>query len=221
MDGSVSQIVERRPQWYDSDKSLSATTEPTRVFCLPTADLRRGESLLNQQFWLWGQDIRRQEDNALLRYGFTRTRPPAEIERSNCYTLRFDEHRIVALWGFGLFYGDRVNGGLYLSRFRLCPLLSRNWEPPVDVWTPSHLPAFTSPANAVEWASAHLLLVDAFRWVSAYESWILKEMGTAYRQDCLADWKRPVCSAADSAAQWLRLAHLFDDALSRTTLRSH
>lgn len=186
---------------------------------LPAAVRRCGTSLLNQQFWLWGQDIRRQDGNLLLRYGFERARPPEGVHGSRCYTLRLGEHRTVALWGFGLFRGDRSLGGLYLSRFKLSPLLSESGEPPVAVWTPAQLPPFLQPANADDLARARSSLAAALRWISAYESWILEEMGPAYRRDCLAGWSRPIGGAASIPTLWLRLAQRCD-AMSRRTVAS-
>lgn len=202
----------------DSQQRSSAGSR--RACCLPAIVRRRGRSLLNQQFWLWGQDIRRQEGNLLIRHGFERVRPPEGVQGSRCYTLRLDENRTMALWGFGLFYGDPSLGGLYLSRFRLSPLLSESGEPPVAVWSPAHFTPFTQPADAQEWARARPSLIAALRWISAYESWILEQMGPAYRYDCLAGWSRPVCAADAGAAQWLRLAHRCDATLRRASAAS-
>lgn len=192
-----------------------STAASPRTGCLPAAVRRRGTSLLNQQFWLWGQDIRRPAGNLLLRHGFERTRPPDGVQGSRCYTLRLDAHRTVVLWGFGIFYGDRAHGGLYLSRFGLVPLLLESGQPPVAVWTPTHLPQCALPADEDEWLRARPLLIAALRWISGYESWILKEMGSAYRHDCLAAWSHPVCTADASAALWLRLAQRCDATLQR------
>ncbi len=201
---------------------MISTQRPARAgarkqHCLPAPVRRRGTSLLNQQFWLWGQDIRRQEGNLLLSLGFERTRPPDDAQGSRCYTLRLDARRTVVLWGFGLFYGDRALGGLYLSRFALSPCLSQSGEPPVGVWTPADLPPFTHPADDNEWDRGRRLLIDTLRWISTYESWVLKDMGSAYRHDSLAAWSRPVCAADDCAALWLRLAQRCDASLRRCT----
>lgn len=118
----------------------ASTAAPPRPIRLPAAARRHGTRLLNQQFWLWGQDIRRQEGNVLLHHGFERMRPPDAVQGSRCYTLRLDPQRTVVLWGFGLFYGDQAHGGLYLSRFRLSPLLGASADAPVGVWTPAQLP---------------------------------------------------------------------------------
>lgn len=192
-----------------------STAAPPRPIRLPAAARQHGTRLLNQQFWLWGQDIRHQEGNLLLRYGFERARPPDAVQGSRCYTLRLDPQWTVVLWGFGLFYGDQTQGGLYLSRFRFSPLLGTSAEAPVGIWTPAQLPPFTEPAEANDWARARPLLVAALRWISAYESWIVAEMGSAYRHECLAGRPRATCPARDSPALWLRLSHRCDATLRR------
>lgn len=138
-----------------------------RPICLPGTVRRHGTSLLNQQFWLWGQDIRR-DGNVLLRYGFERTRPPDGVHGSRSYMLQLDADLTVVLWGFGLFLGDRELGGLYLSRFRLFPLLTGSGRAPEGIWSPAQLPACRPPSNQHEWASARLLFVSALHWMGAY-----------------------------------------------------
>ena len=44
-----------------------------------------GTTLLDQQLWCWGQDIRRTEGNALLAYGFTKHRPLEGKHGSTAY----------------------------------------------------------------------------------------------------------------------------------------
>jgi hypothetical protein len=199
---------------------MIATDRPQRAtvpaaVCLPAAVRRHGSVLLNQQFWLWGQDIRRPEGNLLLGGGFERARPPGAAQGSRCYTLRLDGGRTVALWGFGLFYGDDDLGGLYLSRFRLLPLLSENADPPASVWAPNDLPPFASPASMDEWERARPLLVAALLWISAYESRTLELPGLTYRRRCLAGAPRPNRCPSDGPVRWRRLAVRCDATMRR------
>lgn len=205
--GPEQHVEERRPE-------IGKSAAP-RALSLPATVRRRGTSLLNQQFWLWGQDIRCPEGNILLRHGFTRARPPDTRQGSRCYTLQLDPGRTVVLWGFGIFYGDRAHGGLYLSRFGLAPLLAASWDAPVGVWSPSDLPALTAPTDEHDWARTRPLLTGMLRWISAYECRVLDEMGHRYRQTCLASWPRAVCPAHEGATRWLRLARQCDDTLQR------
>ena len=80
-----------------------------------------GTTLLDQQLWCWGQDIRRAEGNALLAYGFTKHRPPEGKHGSTAYEWRGSGSSRVILWGFGFFYGDGDRGGLFLQRYKFAP----------------------------------------------------------------------------------------------------
>ena len=80
-----------------------------------------GTTLLDQQLWCWGQDVRRAEGNALLTYGFTKHRPPEGKHGSTAYEWRGAGRSRVILWGFGFFYGDGGRGGLFLQRYKFAP----------------------------------------------------------------------------------------------------
>lgn len=192
------------------------------LVCLPAPVRRQGTALLNQQFWLWGQDIRRAEGNALLRHGFTRQRPPAGVRGSSAYTLDLGAGRAVTLWGFGFAYRDPAAGSLYVSRFRLAPLLlGTPGNGLSQVWEPTRLPPRRKPTSADDWARAHALLVPALRWVSAYEHWVVAVLGLEYRQACVAAWRRPMCQAEQVAGRWQRLASRCDATLRRAVRKEY
>ncbi len=164
------------------------TTTTTSEARLPAELRRAGRDLLHQQCWCWGCDIRRQAGNLLLEHGFARRRPPAGLSGSILYTCACGAGRAVALWGFGLFYGDPARGGLFLRRFEFAP----RWLPTLDLESPPWLPARVltrDPAREPElWQSALLLLAEAAGWVAAYETWVASALGQGYRQSCLDGW---------------------------------
>jgi hypothetical protein len=84
----------------------------TRVY-IPALVRRQGRILLNQQCWLWGQDVRRAEGNLLLDFGFERLRAPEEITGSSQYTLALGKNDFLRLWGFGLFM--EASGEAFIS----------------------------------------------------------------------------------------------------------
>lgn len=182
---------------------------------LPRAASRHGAALLNQQFWLWGQDIRRPQGNLLLGHGFLKTRPPEGLRASTRYDLVLSDGAQVVLWGFGLFYADPdpAGGALYLGRFRLSPRLAA--AAPSAGWSPAELPELAVPESPAAWSRAGTLLVPALRWIAAYEAWVRAEAGADYRRACLDRWSRPIGSAEDVAARWLRLSHRCGDSLRR------
>ncbi len=167
-------------------------------------------ALFHQQLWCWGRDILHPSGNALLRYGFTRQRPPADGRGSSEYGLQLCPQRRVTLWGFGLLYGDASAGGLFLKRYGFAPRLLELAETPAHIWQTEQLPALRAPRSLQDRRCAHLLLKDALRWVADYEKWARQELGLAYRQRCLQDWQKAVAGADEIAGAWENLAQLIE-----------
>jgi hypothetical protein len=134
---------------------------------------RKGQKLLHLQCSLWGDDVRREEGNLLLKHGFERHRPPRRVNGCSQYILELAENRRVCLWGFGLFYGEQ--SGIYVGRYEFKPrvaCLRRN------VWTPEEFK--TGPS-----LPSTLLLEEAVRWIASYERWIDSVCGSSYRHICM------------------------------------
>lgn len=131
--------------------------------CIPTATRRYGRVLFNQQLWLWGQDIRRPEGNALLTYGFERIRPPEGLRAGNTYRLVQTDGTRIFLWGFGLVYHRAECGGVFMPRFAFTPHVSPGMEAPENVWSPAQLGNCRPPQNALQWERARQLFIPALR----------------------------------------------------------
>lgn len=189
-----------------------------RASCISREARRRGRVLLHQQCWLWGQDIRRPEGNALLEYGFERRRPPEGEQGSNAYILRPTPDRCAVLWGFGFYWRDaRVPcgcGGIFLPRFTFTPKLARAAGPPLATWLPGQLSDCRPPGTPRQWDRARRLLIPALRWVASYERWILERRGLVYRRECTAAGPKgstKFLPAEELAAAWDRLADCCED----------
>lgn len=177
---------------------------------MPAEVARHGTSLLNQQFWLWGRDIRRPEGNLLLDYGFAKHPPPPGVRVPSRYELSLPGHRRLTLWGFGLALSDEAEDGLFLGRMKLTPRLTPRLG---DIWEPAALPALGKPTTPAHWARVRTLMEPALGWIADYECWVESNHGTAYRQECLDAWPRAVCQAEETANRWRRLAGLSGDSL--------
>ncbi|MEE2938404.1 MAG: hypothetical protein VYA84_20645 [Planctomycetota bacterium] len=186
----------------------SATSRRTRAgqgWCIPRTARRFGEKLMSQQLWCWGRDVLHPEGNLLMQFGFERHRDNDPAERSTCY--RLDEKDLhVCLWGFGMFFGSRQLGGLYLSRFDFIP----TWAPVESVclglhW-PDELPFFSRPQGESQWKRARKLWTQSMRWIASYESWIRENTGVLYRRDCVDTWLRPFVRAEKTVAAWRYLS---------------
>jgi len=141
--------------------------------CAPTtSDQVRplAAALLDQQMWCWGRDIRWPAGNVLLQHGFKRWRPPEGTIGCTAYQLDLPPDRQVVLWGFGLFFGNRADGGLYLERYTFAPLWTKAGDLRAALWRPEDLPELRPPQTVAERTSLVRLLASALRWVAAYET---------------------------------------------------
>lgn len=152
---------------------------------LARTERRLVEALVNQQFWCWGQDIRRPEGNLLLAFGFARTRPPAGVLGSSCYRLRWGEREIV-LWGWGLLLAGPA-GGVFLPRQGGAP---RSALGPLGApcWSPDGLP----PLSEIAVPGLGQWFHDAAEWIAEYETWVLARAGLGYRRACAAGAPRAI-----------------------------
>ena len=168
---------------------------------LPRGFRKRGQQLLEQQCWLWGRDVRHENGNLLLQYGFDRARPPHDIVGASAYQLRLlpDEtharERVVALWGFGIWVGESdANGevgGIFIGRAAFEPRWSARALPPRNAWSPAPIHAATSaPQSKLERGQTRILLANALRWIADYESWALAHHGHDERVRHLAAWQQ-------------------------------
>jgi len=181
---------------------------------LPHEAKKRGKALLNQQMWLWGQDILAPAGNLLYAYGFTHTRPPAGIKGSSMYVQPWGEGQ-VTLWGFGFCFNSSPTAvsTLYLKRYQFTPRLG---PPPAPFWEPDAWPQLSRPQSTVACEQLRQALVAALRWLSQYEAWVLTEAGPDYRQQALAAWShKPVQSATEMAEAWRVLAEMCGESMIR------
>lgn len=194
----------------------------------PAEVRRRGPAMLNQQCWCWGCDIRRPEGNLLVQYGFSRERVPEGVLGSSTYRVCLPEARVVTMWGFGLWYGDGAQGGLYLPRVAWQPQLTTDIAPLWPVWQMTQLPPMAEPTTTAEWERATRLLAGAMAWIADYEQWVITIAGLEYRRHCLQTWRKRTLEAERFAPTWRRLAQRCSDykppsarqALSRTRPRT-
>lgn len=179
--------------------------EVRRGWCHPPPVRSLAEQLLAQQLWCWGCDIRREGGNLLLEYGFSRRRPSQVNDGSSCYRSD-DDCRHICLWGFGVFYGERRHGGLYLGRSGFQPSWSAVESLADGIHWADELPAFGRPRGAAQWQAAHLLCRRMLQWIAAYERWVVAHCGIEYRRGCVASWLSPLVKAEQMPRAWSQLS---------------
>lgn len=171
---------------------------------IPHKVRKQGTALFDQQIWCFGCDIRRKNGNALLEYGFERTRPPEGVKGSSQYCLQLRDGMRLTLWAFGVYFGVGPQGGLLLRRYEFSPRLLLD---PGQAWKPQHLSRPRLPGCQAECDRVRGLLPAALRWLADYEEWALVHLGAEYRADCLAAWpKRAVTMPEETPQAWRELA---------------
>ena len=190
----------------DDAGSVGCRTRSGQGWCIPRPIRNFGRKLLAQQLWCWGRDIEYPDGNLLTQFGFERHRYDGAAERSTCYRLD-EEKRHVCMWGFGMFFGYRDLGGLYLSRFDFCP----GWAPIESLSLAIHqvadLPLFARPRGRAQWNQARELWKSQLQWIAGYERWVRATVGLAYRRKCVESWLRPFARAERMASAWQFLGH--------------
>jgi len=172
------------------------------------------EQLLSQQIWCWGQDIIRPEGNWLLEQGFQRERPPADRPKcTSVYTLRMPADRCVVLRGFGVFWGDKRYGGVFLRRFEFKPLYSEASQLDCPPWSEEDMPEL-SASQQLDDRSRETLLLDLINWIGEYEAVVADKFGPEYRRANLQKWdngRRLIIPAEDIPAAWAHVAITLSD----------
>jgi len=164
---------------------------------IPARLRRQGSVQLNQQCWVWGQDVRRKEGNLLLEFGFARCRAGDGSAASSQYTLEVREGICLRLWGYGVYFGEILGSGIYLNRFEFLPRAAVSYG---ERWhSVSEFAELAPMADTV-------LLEEALGSIARYQRWVLGTRGVAYRIACLAGWGKRQLAPATAPAGWEQLA---------------
>ncbi|MGC4106348.1 MAG: hypothetical protein QM753_08340 [Thermomicrobiales bacterium] len=196
------------PSKPDTRRTRPQTAPPRMPMLFSRAeDRHRFERMMQQQFWLWGCDVRRPDGNLLALHGFEKQRPP---EGSTCSTSRYA--RVVsgdielALWGFGLLATRAGDGSVFLPRLSLRPRCAECHAALDGRWDPDDFTDLHRPSDSCDHRRVRLLLADVLRWIETYEREVLDVAGVAFRSASVAAWKRPIGPAQDLPQHWIKLA---------------
>lgn len=184
-------------------------------WCLPPTVLGFGGKLMEQQVWCWGRDVEYATGNLLMQFGFERHRDSDAVDRSSCYRLDQGVFH-VCLWGFGMFFGCRELGGLYLDRFDFRPAWAPVESLSLAIHWPDELPVFGRPRGRLAWQRARRLWSLALHWIADYEKWVRRHAGLAYRRRCIEAWLRPFVRADKIPAAWRFLGQRHWESVDRS-----
>jgi hypothetical protein len=149
---------------------------------LPPSARKLAETLLDQQCWCWGCDVRCQEGNLLRRCGFERTLSPEPKRYHSVYSLRMPD-AAIRLWGFGFMWVDWAWGGVFLKRFGFAPRWVAPEQVDFDAYRPDQIITTAICGDGI--ARLRQQTAEALRWIAGYERWVALEMGAGYRAECV------------------------------------
>ena len=140
----------------------------------PYQRIREVNKGISQQMILWGHDVKHPKGNLLQRFGMTRQESTG-LKGTSCYSMTWEDgcvllHGALACW----FPADttRAHGCLFQRTSKRLKLWQSSQAP---------VPGRDHGQNAapeVVWQCAQPLL----RWLMAYEAWVIRECGMAWRQ---------------------------------------
>lgn len=195
--------VRRRIPW--SPPAQRRRAMPSGRHLIRGQQAKAGEALLHQQLWCFGADIRRCEGNLLLAYGFLRRRASQGEVGSSAY-LHAAAGGSLALWGWGIWYGEPEAGSVFLRRYAFRP----KWHPsPLcpDAHTPERLGLWTAPRGS-ETTQVRALMAALCEAVADYERWV-EHYAPGWRRTVLREWDTPRVAAEATVAAWSAWADRF------------
>ena len=167
--------------------------------------VKHAVDLLSQQIWCWGRDILRPEGNWLLELGFDRVKPPDDREGySSVYSLQLPKDRCVILRGFGVFYGDVRDGGIFMPRYEFRPKYTTHGTLQSPPWADTDLPKLDLPQESQQ-RSYLTLTCNLIDWLHEYEVEVVELLGIEYRRSILRQWdngNRTLIPAEAMANSW-------------------
>jgi hypothetical protein len=159
--------------------------------------------------WCWGCDVRRTQGNLLLAYGAEK-RPSPDARFHSAYTFVTEDHAVLNLWGWGIWFAHTHWGSLFVSRSRFRVRYSSEVILTPDAWRERDLPPMTGARDASEAACAADLLVATLNWIGRYEQWLCSQVEADYRERVLDQWPQRKrhkggVPAAEMPARWFEL----------------
>lgn len=193
---------------------LESAEQTLSLLSAQSGDVR--ERLTQQQFWLFGADIRNPAGNLLLDLGLRRCRATDSSAGSTCYVGSLGDDGIVAhLWGFGCCLTTAETDRVYLARYRALTFGISMAADLERLHTSQELNALRMPAADAQLAEHEVTL---FRWFARYERMVQEQIGLDARAAVLDQYgDRRVGAAGEIPKQWERLASA---AMRRSILRS-
>ena len=190
--------------------SIQKKNDQSQMLRIPKRLQNKWKKLFTSQLYCIGIDIQHKE-NLLLKYGFTRKRPPNPDDGSSQYSFCKQDRRVI-MWGFGMMFSTK-NDGLFLWRHEFEPKFIKVNALIPNVWSPDQLPQRTIPKTPEQMHHILHMLVESMKWLENYEKWIDSVCGESYRDSIMEEKHTPNIPYKRLDEGWHDLFEKFSDIL--------
>ncbi|MFC4994325.1 hypothetical protein [Rubritalea tangerina] len=151
-----------------------------------------------QQMFFLGKDVLHPKGNQLEAFGFVKS-PSKGLKGTSCYTLNRNGAQIELYGSCAAIYTESTKTVFIRRKNRFY-----KWLPEEKLiageWSDDDLQAL-APDELLD------AMTPMLEWWLEYETWIVKRLGTVYREQCYLDWKkvksRPAWLPPSLASQWV------------------
>jgi hypothetical protein len=169
--------------------------------------------LFDQQLWCFGRDIC-EHGNLLKQYGFEKRTPPSQGCGGSEYALQSEKGCTITLWGYGAHVMRPSEGGVFIRRYTFSPRYTPIGYVPHGQWHLASWKSMRAPQNNEEEASTGRALIVWTECFSAYEAWVSRKAGAAYRAACVERWhKEAAVPGAAMQEEWIKWKRFFERTL--------
>ncbi|QAT86413.1 hypothetical protein EJ065_4871 [Corallococcus coralloides] len=183
---------------------MSKSPSGSAASLLPCDVRRDGDRLFDVAMWCLGQDVRCPDGNVLLRHGLVREARPPGVEGQSAYQGRLLDGGRLTLWGFGALC-ESCGGAIFVPRDGFVPRWVEDARGPA--FRVEDVGVRRDVATGSERRAARAGLARLADWLAEYEAWVARDVGLAWRRECLAARRKasPI-PAEELSTAWRRLA---------------
>jgi hypothetical protein len=167
--------------------------------------IKLSNRMFDQQMWCWGCDIRNSNGNKMIEFGFRKEKTGTDKNSQSQYSIIYKEHKIF-LWGFGCLIRQSSNNSLFMRRYDLYPKRLEYVPENLLANNPKVIKKFFIKDNSLLYKCDYSLLEVFYDLIIDYENWIIKQMGSEYREYTLNSWiKKKIVDAENLILTWKKL----------------
>lgn len=167
--------------------------------------IKLSNRMFDQQMWCWGCDIRNSNGNKMIEYGFSKLKNGTEKDSPSQYSIIYNEHKIF-LWGFGGLIRQSKDNAIFIRRYDFYPKRLESVPEDLMANNPKDIKRLFVKDKSLLYECDYNLLKVFYDLIMDYESWIIKQLGSEYREYTLSIWiKKKIVDTENLILTWRKL----------------